>query len=403
MTETNVKTHMVLPRTEAEIYSQVDGLSLQNLFYVKNGYFPNCFMFTRSAKGYDNYFDTPKMIEYFKENIPEDENMQYIVYSCYDLDTKEEKIGFSIILNKSNIFARMENNITESYVLYGNDDKEALGKFIDAVRQFYVAPEEEKNNLFLVAQDMSGFKLNKWHIKEVKDFDSNIQYNNDFAEANTTIKDFLEEDGKSGLLILWGEKGTGKTTYIRHLISSYPGKKFVFIPSNLITMLGDPAFGNFLLSLQNSIIILEDCEAVIRSRKSNSSASAVSLLLNMGDGLMSDDLGIKFICTFNEEVTNIDEALMRKGRLACMYEFKKLKSDKVKMLIPKVVADKIAQYEEKITEAGDDSEKVERLNNKINKLKEVLDNDKNINDMTLADIYNIEDISFTKETKKIGF
>lgn len=403
MTETNVKTHMVLPRTEAEIYSQVDGLSLQNLFYVKNGYFPNCFMFTRSAKGYDNYFDTPKMIEYFKENIPEDENMQYIVYSCYDLDTKEEKIGFSIILNKSNIFARMENNITESYVLYGNDDKEALGKFIDAVRQFYVAPEEEKNNLFLVAQDMSGFKLNKWHIKEVKDFDSNIQYNNDFAEANTTIKDFLEEDGKSGLLILWGEKGTGKTTYIRHLISSYPGKKFVFIPSNLITMLGDPAFGNFLLSLQNSIIILEDCEAVIRSRKSNSSASAVSLLLNMGDGLMSDDLGIKFICTFNEEVTNIDEALMRKGRLACMYEFKKLKSDKVKMLIPKVIADKIAQYEEKITEAGDDSEKVERLNNKINKLKEVLDSDKNINDMTLADIYNIEDISFTKEIKKIGF
>jgi hypothetical protein len=268
------------------------------------------------------------MLEYFKENIPADENMQYIVYSTYDLDTKEEKIGFSIILNKSNIFARMENNITESYVLYGNDDKEALGKFIEMVRQFYVAPEEEKNNLFLVAQDMSGFKLNKWHIKEVKDFDFNLQYNDDFPVANATIKDFIEEDGKSGLLILWGEKGTGKTTYIRHLISSYSNKKFVFIPSNLITMLGDPSFGNFLLSLQNSIIILEDCEAVIRSRKSNSSASAVSLLLNMGDGLMSDDLGIKFICTFNTELENIDDALIRKGRLHSKYMFKELSKDK---------------------------------------------------------------------------
>lgn len=402
MTETNVRTHMVLPRTEAEVYSQVDGLSLQNLFYVKNNAFPNCYMFTRSSRGSDNYFDTPKMLEYFKENIPADEKMQYIVYSTYDLDTKEEKIGFSIILNKSNIFARMENNITESYVLYGNDDKEALGKFIEMVRQFYVAPEEEKNNLFLVAQDMSGFKLNKWHIKEVKDFDFNLQYNDDFPVANATIKDFIEEDGKSGLLILWGEKGTGKTTYIRHLISSYSNKKFVFIPSNLITMLGDPSFGNFLLSLQNSIIILEDCEAVIRSRKSNSSASAVSLLLNMGDGLMSDDLGIKFICTFNEEVTNIDEALMRKGRLACMYEFKKLKSNKVKELVPVVVNNKIKDYQDKIDAAGDDTDKVARLNEKIEKLNEVLSYD-NFKDMTLADIYNVEDASFIKENKKIGF
>ena len=402
MTETNVRTHMVLPRTEAEVYSQVDGLSLQNLFYVKNNAFPNCYMFTRSSRGSDNYFDTPKMLEYFKENIPADENMQYIVYSTYDLDTKEEKIGFSIILNKSNIFARMENNITESYVLYGNDDKEALGKFIEMVRQFYVAPEEEKNNLFLVAQDMSGFKLNKWHIKEVKDFDFNLQYNDDFPVANATIKDFIEEDGKSGLLILWGEKGTGKTTYIRHLISSYPNKKFVFIPSNLITMLGNPSFGNFLLSLQNSIIILEDCEAVIRSRKSNSSASAVSLLLNMGDGLMSDDLGIKFICTFNEEVTNIDEALMRKGRLACMYEFKKLTADKVGILLPEVVKNKIAEYEKKIEEAGDDTDKVNRINEKITKLQSIFNYSK-FKDMTLADIYNVEDASFIKETKKIGF
>lgn len=402
MTETNVNTQMVLPRTDAEIYSQVDGLSLQNLFYVKNNAFPNCYMFTRSSRGSDNYFDTPKMLEYIKENTPADEKMQYIVYSTYDLDSKEEKIGFSVIFNKSNIFARMENNITESYVLYGNEDKEALGKFIETIRQFYVAPEEEKNNLFLVAQDMSGFKLNKWHIKEVKDFDFNLQYNDDFPVANATIKDFIEEDGKSGLLILWGEKGTGKTTYIRHLISSYPNKKFVFIPSNLITMLGDPSFGNFLLSLQNSIIILEDCEAVIRSRKSNSSASAVSLLLNMGDGLMSDDLGIKFICTFNEEVTNIDEALMRKGRLACMYEFKKLTADKVGILLPEVVKNKIAEYEKKIEEAGDDTDKVNRINEKITKLQSIFNYSK-FKDMTLADIYNIEDASFIKETKKIGF
>jgi hypothetical protein len=401
MTETK-NTNMVLPADFAELYSQVDGLSLQNLFYVKNKSFPNCYMFTRSSRGSDNYFDTPKMLEYLKENVPADENMMYIVYSCYDLDTKEEKIGFSIILEKSNIYARMENNITESYVLYGNNDLEALGKFLDMIKPFYVAPEEEKNNLFLVAQDMSGFKLNKWHIKEVVDFNLGLQYNDDFPKANGTIKDFIEEEGKSGLLILHGEKGTGKTTYIRHLISSYPNKKFVFIPANLIPMLGEPSFGNFLLSLQNSIIILEDCEGVIKSRKNTGSSSAVSLLLNLGDGLMSDDLGIKFICTFNADPGTIDEALMRKGRLACMYEFAPLSSDKVAILLPKVVQEKIEGYEKKIAETTNDEDKVSRLQEKINKLQEVLAYDK-FKKMTLADIYNVEDASFITETKKIGF
>ena len=401
MTETR-NTNMVLPADFAELYSQVDGLSLQNLFYVKNKSFPNCYMFTRSSRGSDNYFDTPKMLEYLKENVPADENMMYIVYSCYDLDTKEEKIGFSIILEKSNIFARMESNITESYVLYGNEDTEALGRFVEMIKPFYVAPEEEQNNIFRVGQNAGGFNLVKGYIKEVTNFDINLQYNDDFYKLHGMIKDFLEEEGKSGLMILHGEKGTGKTTYIRHLISSYPSKKFITIPANLIPMLGEPAFGDFLLTLQNTVIILEDCEGVIKSRKSSGSSSAVSLLLNLGDGLLSDDLGIKFICTFNADPGTIDEALMRKGRLACMYEFGALSADKVAVLLPKVVQDKIENYEKKIAETTDDAEKVSRLQEKIDKLKEVLTYDK-FKKMTLADIYNVEDASFITETKKIGF
>jgi hypothetical protein len=167
-------------------------------------------------------------------------------------------------------------------------------------------------------------------------------------------------------------------------------------------MLGEPAFGDFLLTLQNSVIILEDCEGVIKSRKSHGSSSAVSLLLNLGDGLLSDDLGIKFICTFNADPGTIDEALMRKGRLACMYEFKALDSNKVAILLPKVINEKIETYNKKIEETTDDTEKVERLQNKISKLQEVLKYDI-FKKMTLADIYNVEDSSFITEVKKIGF
>lgn len=404
MTETKVFRNLELNVNSSEVYSQVDGLSLQNLFYVKNNFFPNCYMFSRSARGGDNYFDTPAILEHLKNNTPEDENMQYVVYSCYDMDTKEEKMGFSVIFNKSNIFARIENNITESYVLYDNSNKAALGKFVDTLREFYIAPEEEKNNLFLVAQDMSGYKLNKMHIKEVDNFDISKQYNDGFSHINDVIRDFLEEDGKSGLVMLHGEKGTGKTTYIRHLISKYPGKKFVFIPSNLIPMLGEPSFGNFLLSLQNTIIVLEDCEGVIRSRESiGQSSSAVSLLLNLGDGLMSDDLGIKFICTFNADFGKIDEALLRKGRLACKYEFTELSKDKVEVLLPEVINNKIEKYQSQIDTLGDtedDANKKSRLENKIENLKSILTLP--IKAMTLADIYNIEDDSYITKRKSVG-
>ena len=398
-----VQTAMALDKANAAVYSQVDGLSLQNLFYVKNGSFPNCFMFTRPARSEDMYFDTPSMLEFFKKNVPADEQMQYIVYSKFNLETMEENIGFSIILNKSNIFARLERSVGESYVLYGNGDRMALDHFIQAVRRFYVYPEQEKNNMFMVAQDANGFRLNKWFINEIEDFDIRRQYNDDFVEADAIMDDFLSEEGKSGLMILHGEKGTGKSSYIRNLIARFPNKKFIFIPSSILPLLNAPAFGKFLLTLADSVLILEDCENVIQSRNRGDNG-AVSLLLNLCDGLMSDYLGIKCICTFNADIKDIDEALLRKGRLVCEYEFKKLSAKKVAVLLPEVVRQKIEKLElQKVQcELEGKLDKAARQQKKIDKLNQILAADIQ-EDMTLADIYNVEECSFLKECKRIGF
>ena len=150
-------------------------------------------------------------------------------------------------------------------------------------------------------------------IKEFKHFNVETHYNDDFIEEDKKIKEFISNDDQSGLIILHGGKGTGKTTYIRSLILSNPDKKFVFVPSNLIPMLGDPSFANFLLTMTNHIIVLEDCEDAIRSRKVAGNGAAVSLLLNMSDGLMSDDLCMKFICTFNEDIKNIEKYTREKN------------------------------------------------------------------------------------------
>jgi ATP-dependent 26S proteasome regulatory subunit len=56
-------------------------------------------------------------------------------------------------------------------------------------------------------------------------------------------------------------------------------------------------------------------------------------ILNMSDGLLGDVLNLKFICTFNAPLKDIDKALLRKGRLVARYEFKDLSTEKANAII----------------------------------------------------------------------
>ena len=126
----------------------------------------------------------------------------------------------------------------------------------------------------------------------------------------------------------------------------------------------------FLVENRDSVFILEDCESVIKDRTISDFASAVSSVLNMSDGLMSDIFNGKFICTFNADLNQVDEAILRKGRCFAEYEFGKLKKDKATNLLHKLGHNVDAE-----------------------------------SDMTLADIYNydVKNVAESKSTKKIGF
>ena len=334
----NIKNteNILLSHKNSEFYGNVDGLSLQNIFYARNEKFPGCYLFSYDMRtnGY-YYFDTKKMFDFLLKNIPENEHMELVPYITKKLcdDNPFEKFSFCVILNKSNIYARFEKNITESYVLFDNCNIEAAEKFIDAISQFYMPPANTSNLYWRICASSDGYYLDKGQIKCPNNFDVNKLYNDSFLKEDEKIKNFIKEDDKSGLIILHGDKGTGKSSYIKYLVNQFPDRKFVYVPSSFIDLLGEPAFGSFLISLNNHVIVLEDCENAIRDRKTSGSASAVSLLLNMTDGILSDDLGIKFICTFNDDMKNIDSALLRKGRLVSKYEFKALDVEKAQSLL----------------------------------------------------------------------
>lgn len=320
--------NITLPNQVSSKYADVDGLSLQNLYYARfdKDCFPCCYLFEYDARNNGDYtFDTIKMYNHIREIYPK-ENLELSSYYTKVLggDGKKDSMGFCLVLEKEKIMARFEKSVTDSYVLFDNEHYDEAMAFIEDILQFYIAPEETRDIYWKICSSQSGYYLDQGRIKCPKDFDVKKLYNDDFEKENKKICEFIEEEDKSGLVLLHGEKGTGKSSYIKYLVNKYPNRKFVYVPAHLVSMFGDPSFGSFITTLNNNIIVLEDCENVIKDRKINSSAAAVSLLLNLTDGILSDDLGMKFICTFNEDMKAIDDALLRKGRLVSKYEFKEL-------------------------------------------------------------------------------
>ena len=119
--------------------------------------------------------------------------------------------------------------------------------------------------------------------------------------------------------------------------------------------------------MKDSILVLEDCENLLRSRDVSKNSS-VSSILNLTDGIIGDVLNLKIIATLNT-IDKIDTALLRKGRMLCNVEFKPLT----------------------IEQANTTAKK---LNKNINI----------INDTCLCDIYNAESNGVEqKQTMKIGF
>lgn len=191
-------------------------------------------------------------------------------------------------------------------------------------------------------------------------------YNDDLLEVDKKINKLLHEDSSS-IIILNGKPGTGKTSYIRDLIANNSDLNFYWLDASMFNCLDSTEFVEFIIKCKNSIIILEDCEILLKTREHGANL-AMQSLLNISDGMLGDSLKLKFICTFNTDLTNIDKAILRKGRLKIKYEFKDLCKEKVEKLFEKLGFDK-------------------------NLAKE----------MPLCDIYNFNDDNGNKVKNKIGF
>lgn len=226
-------------------------------------------------------------------------------------------------------------------IFYSEKDNNAYLYAKDIIERFHtdvIQKDIEKKHMYVVVMHQQEYTLVEMDVNNMSQYDIADLYNDDFINVDKKIIGFINDD-RSGLVILHGVPGSGKTSYIRRLIYQCDDTRFVYIPHDMMSAFSTPQFASFIRNeLRNCVLIIEDCESLLCERTKSLSSSGLTNIMNIADGLYGDTTKIKIICTFNADMSmiDIDKALMRKGRLVQSYKFNNLDTIKSNALYKKI-------------------------------------------------------------------
>ncbi|WP_299537596.1 DUF5925 domain-containing protein [uncultured Streptomyces sp.] len=153
-------------------------------------------------------------------------------------------------------------------------------------------------------------------------------YSAPVAEAMEQLMKVTPDDISGRLLLLHGPPGTGKTSALRTLARSWRDwcqVDCVLDPERLFSDVGylmDIAIGEDDGTAKGRwrLLLLEDCDELIRGEAKHTAGQALSRLLNLTDGLLGQGRNVLVAVTTNEDLERLHPAVVRPGRCLARIE-----------------------------------------------------------------------------------
>jgi hypothetical protein len=201
-------------------------------------------------------------------------------------------------------------------------DRKSAKRVLDILSTVPKVVKKEEKYIYLMLTKNEKLDTTAFKTKRTPT-DIGLNYGEDFVPVYETILSALHDEDKSGIMLFHGVPGTGKTSLVKNLVHQTT-RKMIMLSATMGGALGSPDFMGFMINNKNCVLVIEDAEKLLVSREGINNSLSIGNILNLSDGIMGDCLGIQIIATFNTKKENIDEALLRKGRLIVDHEFKPL-------------------------------------------------------------------------------
>lgn len=272
----------------------------------------------------------------FKEFLSKKEII--IINSLIEIipDLSESIINEKILIKVDDMYmsyTHMDKALTghiSSVIFYHTIDKlEIIDGFLKEMTTFINELDDQENKINIITTGATGLDLLPMPLMEADYENMNLYFSDSVMKSTDKLIKKIDKK-KKGLSIIYGVRGTGKTTLLNY-ISNELEKTTIFIPISMIdSTINNSTFQSFLEN--DSVIIIDDCEILLSDLYSKSSLTFANIL-QMVDGFYSDDLKVNIILSFNvEDEEEIDEELLEANHLLDIIKLEELKKSKANKL-----------------------------------------------------------------------
>lgn len=289
-------------------------LSRPNKIIIHNTYSTNLFkkVISKYSKEENN----------LTEIIPTDEDL--VINEKIFIEINIDEIYCSYVVIDRDHESSIVSEISFFYLKESNFDK--IDKIIEELNSAILDfCESESNKINTISITQNGLEIEAVEFK-IDSENFNKYYNkNTSKDINKLLKDIKKSD--KGLSILYGERGTGKTSIIKYIADKLD-RILIFIPNSMIELtINNSEFRKFLKRYDRPVIVIDDCEMLF-NEFFNKSNMFTNNLLQMVDGFLSDEIGVNIIAIFNvDSDSEIDHSLLECNNLLRIIPFEYLTAD----------------------------------------------------------------------------